>query len=195
MSETDPRIHAFFDRDSPWKSALGDLRAILKGTPLIEDFKWGDPCYTLAGGNVVTLWAMKDRCALAFFKGALLSDPDKMLVAPGENSRAMRRLDFTGPEQIAADRDRITSYLAEAIRIEEAGEKVTFAKDDLDYPQELIDRLDSDAEFRSAFEALTPGRRRGWILHFAQPKQEKTRRDRIDKAAPRILSGKGPQDR
>ncbi|EKF40552.1 putative protein with duf1801 domain [Nitratireductor indicus C115] len=195
MSDPDMKIEAFFDEAGKWRAELAALRAILLEGPLTEDYKWNSPCYTFEGGNVATLWGLKESCALAFFKGALLEDDEGLLTAPGENSRSMRMICFTSTSAIAERKDTLRTYLDRAIEVEKAGLKVEFAKDDLEYPEELADKLDADPEFREAFEDLTPGRRRGYVLHFSQAKQPATRIARIEKAAPRILQGKGMHDR
>lgn len=195
MSETNAKVEAFFSQAKTWRQELEALRAILLECPLSEDFKWRSPCYTFQGGNVATLWGFKEDCALSFFKGVLLKDPEGILVAPGENSRSVRMVRFTGVAEIADKQPVLKDYIREAIAVEKAGLKVEFRKDDLDRPQELVERLDADPALKAAFEALTPGRQRGYLLHFSQPKQSKTRVSRIAKAAPRILDGKGLHDR
>lgn len=195
MVSAQVRADAFFTQLTDWREELLALRAILRSTPLQEDFKWASPVYTHDGANVAILWGFKDRASIGFFKGVLLSDPEGILQAPGENSRSSRIMNFTDLDAIHAAAPVLRSYIAEAIRLEDEGRKVDLPKDDLDYPPELIDRLDSDNEFREAFEALTPGRRRGWVLHFSGAKQAETRLRRIDKAAPKIHEGKGMQDR
>nr|WP_246717437.1 YdeI/OmpD-associated family protein [Oricola nitratireducens] len=174
---------------------MAALRTILLACPLTEDFKWRSPVYTAHGGNVATVWGLKDNAALSFFKGVLLRDPEGILLAPGENSRSVRMVKFTGLAEIAAMEAVLKDYIREAVENEKAGRKVDFPKDDLDYPEELVDRLDGDPDFRTAFEALTPGRQRGWVLHFSGAKQSATRASRIEKAAPRILAGRGMHDR
>jgi len=189
------KAEAFFARDGRWRDELQALRAILLACPLTEDFKWRSPVYTAHGGNVATVWGLKDNAALSLFKGVLLKDSENILVAPGENSRSVRMVKFTGLAEIAAMEAVLKDYIREAVENEKAGRKVDFPKDDLDYPEELADRLDGDPDFRTAFEALTPGRQRGWVLHFSGAKQSATRASRIEKAAPRILAGKGMHDR
>lgn len=189
------KVEAFYASDGRWHDELAALREILLACPISEDFKWRSPVYTAHGGNIATVWGLKDNAALSFFKGVLLKDPENILVAPGENSRSVRMVKFTGLAEIAAMEAVLKDYIREAVANEKAGLKVDFPKDDLDYPEELADRLDGDPEFRAAFEALTPGRRRGWVLHFSSAKQSATRTSRIDKAAPKILAGKGMQDR
>lgn len=190
-----PQVDALFAGQENWRAELALLRDILLNSPLVEDFKWRSPVYTWEGQNVAILWGFKDRATLGFFKGVLLADPQGILEAPGENSRSSRGVNFTDTDRIRQLAPVLRAYIDEAIGLERAGAKVEFAKDDLDYPEELVDRLDRDADFRSAFEALTPGRRRGWVLHFTQAKAAATRAGRIDKAAPRILQGKGMNDR
>lgn len=189
------KVEAFFAEDGRWRDELAALRAILTDGPLDETFKWSSPVYTAHGGNVAIVWGFKDYCGLGFFKGALLTDPEGVLVQQGENSRSARVMKFQSVGEIAEREDIIRSYVAEAAENEKAGLKLDLPKDDLDYPPELVDRLDGDPDFRTAFEALTPGRRRGWVLHFSGAKQAATRAARIDKAAPKILAGKGMQDR
>lgn len=195
MTEADPRIEAFFTDAKRWREELRALRAILLDAPLAEEWKWRSPCYTFEGANVALLWGFKEECRLGFFKGVLLEDPQQILVAPGENSRSSRTLNFTSMAGIEHQEDVIRDYVREAIELEKAGLKVDLPKDDLDPPAELTAVLGRDDALRAAFEALTPGRRRGWILHFSQPKQPATRMSRIEKAAPRILAGKGMHDR
>ncbi|MFD1880588.1 YdeI/OmpD-associated family protein [Paracoccus pacificus] len=189
------RAGAFFAKRTDWRDELLALRKILLDAGLTEDFKWSSPVYTYDGGNVAILWGFKDRAALGFFKGVLLKDPDGLLELPGENSRSAKVMNFTGLDQIAAAEKAISGFIAEAIKNEKAGLKVDLPKDDLEYPEELVSRLDGDAAFRQAFEDLTPGRQRAWVLHFSGAKQAKTRESRIDKATPKILDGKGMNDR
>jgi uncharacterized protein YdeI (YjbR/CyaY-like superfamily) len=195
VSNDSAKVEAFYAKDGAWREELLALRAILREMPLSEEFKWYSPVYTAHGGNVAIVWGFKDYCGLGFFKGALTKDPEGILVQQGENSRSARVMKFHGVDEIAEQEAVIRAYVAEAIANEKAGLKVDLPKDDLDYPEELVDRLDGDPEFRAAFEALTPGRQRGWVLHFSQPKQSKTRVSRIDKAAAKILAGKGMHDR
>jgi len=195
MSQPDPRIEAFFADAPRWREELAALRAILLDAGLSEEWKWRSPCYTCDGANVALLWGFRDECRLGFFKGVLLQDRERILVAPGENSRSSRTLNFTSRAEIRQMENVIRDYVREAIDLEKAGRKVELPKDDLVPPPELVAILDADAALKQAFEALTPGRRRGWILHVSQPKQAATRRSRIEKAAPRILAGKGMHDR
>ncbi|SDI10043.1 YdeI/OmpD-associated family protein [Salipiger marinus] len=195
MTEEEARLEAFFAGAAPWETELRHLRAILRAGPVTETLKWKQPCYTAHGGNVAILWGMKGRFGLSFFKGVLLTDPEGILVAPGENSRSSRMVVLTDLAQVAPLADVLQRYLAEAVALEAEGRRVTFAKDDLDLPEELTEALAQDPALAAAFDALTPGRRRGYILHFGQAKQADTRRARIARWAPRILAGKGMQDR
>lgn len=194
MSGADPRVEAFFAAQTQWRQELTALRTILIAGGLTEDFKWRSPVYTFGGANVAILWGFKDHAALGFFKGVLLKDDAGLLEAPGENSRSARLMKFTAADQVTQAGPAICDFVRQAIDAERAGLKVAFPKDDLPYPDELIDRLDENPDLRAAFEALTPGRRRGYVLHFSQPKQAATRTARIAKYAPRILAGKGMND-
>ena len=189
------RITAFFAREDRWKNERAAFRAILKDAPLIEEWKWRSPCYTYEGKAVLAVWGLSDRCVLSFFKGVLLDDPAGILTAPGENSRSVRVVAVTGVDEIEAMRDTVAAYVAEAIANEAAGREVTFDEGDPDWPDELSSATDDDPEFRAAFEALTPGRRRGYIVHFAGAKKSETRERRIEKHRARILDGKGMHDR
>ncbi|WP_305982417.1 YdeI/OmpD-associated family protein [Roseivirga thermotolerans] len=179
-----------------WSQELQKLRSIALECGLTEESKWGVPCYTYHGANVAMISAFKDYCSLSFFKGALLKDKYQMLVKPGPNSQAARLFKFTNLEQILQAEDSIRLYLFEAIEVEKKGLKVDMqAKDQLDYPDELQAKFKDMPELKTAFEALTPGRQRGYIIHFSQPKQSKTRLARIEKLIPKIMDGKGFFDR
>ncbi|WP_054004834.1 YdeI/OmpD-associated family protein [Cypionkella psychrotolerans] len=195
MTHPDPKTEAFFEDAPIWQAELRALRAILLNCDLTEIFKWRGPCYCFEGGNVATLWGFKDACVLGYFKGVLLPDPAGILMPPGENSRAVRMVKFTALAQITAATATLTAYTEAAIALEKSGAKVTFAKDDLPYPEELITALDDNPDLALAFDALTPGRRRGYLLHFNQPKTSATKMARITKHTPRILEGKGMNDR
>jgi uncharacterized protein YdeI (YjbR/CyaY-like superfamily) len=195
MPEPDRRVGVFFTKLTRWQEELAALRAILLDSGLREEFKWRSPVYTVDGGNVAIIWGFKNHAALGFFKGVLLNDPAGILVAPGENSRSSRVLKFRSVAEIAAQEAVLKDYIREAMEIEKAGLKVDLPKDDLAYPEELIGKLDADPTYREAFEALTPGRRRGYLLHFAEPKKSQTRLARIEKATDRIFAGKGFNER
>jgi len=179
-----------------WQAELKALRKILLDSPLTEELKWSVPCYTFQKSNVVILSALKESCTLSFFKGALLKDPHGILTKPGENSQAGRLIRFTSVQQIVELEPILKAYLHEAIEVEKAGLKVDFkAKDELVIPEELQNKFATDPALKTAFESLTPGRQRGYILFFTAPKQSKTRESRIEKNIPRILEGKGLHDR
>ncbi|TKW67220.1 MAG: hypothetical protein DI616_06040 [Paracoccus denitrificans] len=189
------RLDAFFSHLTDWRDELLALRDILLDAGLEEAFKWSSPVYTHDEANVAIIWGFKDRAAVGFFKGVLLKDPEAVLEAPGENSRSSRVMNFTSLDAIKAAAPVLRSYIAEAVEIEKQGLRVDLPKDDLDYPEELVASLDADEDLRTAFEALTPGRRRSWVLHVLTAKQSATRTSRIEKARPKILEGKGLNDR
>ncbi len=171
------------------------LRKIMLESGLTETRKWGVPCYVHGKKNVVLLSALKHCATLSFLKGALLSDPGKLLHKPGENSQAARYMKFTSPEEVIAQTAEIETYVREAIKLEESGEKVVFkAPQEQTMCAELAETLKNDAELSAAFYALTPGRQRGYILFFGGAKQAKTRLERIAKWRDKILQGKGMQD-
>jgi uncharacterized protein YdeI (YjbR/CyaY-like superfamily) len=195
--EANPKVDAYLAGVERWRAELEELRRILLDCELTEEIKWRQPCYTFQNGNVAVIGEMKDCCVLSFFKGSLLTDPEGVLTAPGPNSRAARTLRFTSTDEIAAMETVLRAYIDEAIGLEKAGRKVDFAKDraEAPIPDEVQSKLDDDPELKAAFEALTPGRRRGYIIYFAAPKQAKTRAARVDKHRQRILDGKGIHDR
>lgn len=177
-----------------WREELILLREIILESELQEDYKWSQPCYTYQGQNVLMLTALKEYAVLSFFKGTLLKDSGRLLFAPGKHSQAVRQFRFTNTKQITEASALIMAYIQEAIEIEKAGKKVEFKKSPEDLPEELHQKFDLDAEFMKAFYALTPGRQRGYILLFSQPKQSKTRSARIDKYYDQIMLGKGIHD-
>ncbi|MFN4915203.1 MAG: YdeI/OmpD-associated family protein [Sphingomonadales bacterium] len=178
-----------------WREEVLMLREILLQSGLTETRKWGVPCYVHGKKNVVLLSVLKESATLSFLKGALLSDPAKLLHKPGENSQAARYMKFTSPDQVLAQSAEISAYVREAVKLEESGQKVVFkAPQDQAMCDELQEVLKSDVELNTAFYALTPGRQRGYILFFGGAKQAKTRMERIDKWRDKILQGKGMQD-
>lgn len=196
MSVPNVKVEAYLAKSAAWGEELRALRQLLLASELTEDFKWGAPCYTIDGGNVVVIHRFKPHCALGFFKGALLKDAHGMLTQPGENSQSMRQLRVTDAAQIAAQADVIRAYLAEAIAVERAGLKVDkVASRTLEYPEELNEVLAEVEGLQAAFEALTPGRQRAYLLFFCGAKQSATRTSRIEKHVQRILDGKGIADR
>lgn len=191
MNDTNPKVEALLNK-AEWQEERKKLRTMLLGCDLNEDVKWGKLCYSYKNNNVAIIFGLKEYCALGFFKGSLLKDPETVLVAPGGNSQAMRQVRFTQAQEIDALAPTLKSYLIEAIELEQAGAKVDFSdKHELTYPDELRAALDANATLKAAFKALTPGRQRGYILHFSGAKQSSTRVSRIEKCMPDILEGKG----
>lgn len=191
----DRRVDVFMTKRKAWRAELEALRAILLETPLVETFKWRQPCYTSGGTNIAILGAYKKDCVISFFRGALLEDTEGILEPPGPNSRFARVARFTSVAEIGKRKSVLKKYVLEAIGHAEAGRSVEMPKDEPDWPSELTEALDEDAELKTAFAALTPGRQRGWVIHFSGAKQSATRSSRIAKATPRILDGKGLHDR
>lgn len=171
------------------------LRDILLSEGLTEELKWRKPCYTAHGGNLAILAAMKDAVAVSFLKGALLDDPDGRLETPGPNSRSARYMKFGSTDDIERDTNTLRSFVKQAVTAEKEGRRVDMQDDDFDLPEELESELSSDLAFAKAWDALTPGRRRGWVIHFSGAKQSETRRNRVQKAKPEIAKGRGLHDR
>ena len=174
---------------------LLQLRRIALECGLTEEFKWSQPCYTIEGKNVLLVTAFKEYTCIAFFKGSLLKDPFKMLTSPGKDSQSTRQIRITNVEDVLEKEDVIKSYIFEAIENEKKGLKIAFKKEPEPIPEELKDIFNLENEFKIAFENLTPGRQRGYMLFFSAPKQSKTRISRIEKCRPDILRGKGLHDR
>ncbi|WP_323765055.1 YdeI/OmpD-associated family protein [Marinovum sp.] len=195
MGTPDRRCGIWFDRLDHWQEELRALRALLLDGPVDEAFKWRGPVYRAHGGNIAILWGFKAHCALGFFKGVLLDDPEALLVAPGPNSRSARMICFTDLAEVEAREDAVRDYLARAVENQRTGRRVTFASDDLEMPEELSAALAADPDLNAAFEALTPGRQRGYVLQISGAKQSATRARRVEKWAPLILQGKGMHDR
>lgn len=189
---TDAKVEAFLARPGDWRAEMAALRPLLLDSGLSEALKWGQPCYTHKGANLAIMGGFKSGLRLTFFQGALLQDKAGLLVSPGENSRAARYLNFTTPEEITGQAPLILAYLAEARTLLDQGRKVDLAADpEPPAPPELDAALADDPALKAAFQALTPGRRRYWLIHFAEAKQSATRTDRIRKARDKILAGKG----
>ena len=178
-----------------WNSELELLRSIILDCGLTEECKWGVPCYTFQNKNVLIVSAFKEYCSISFFKGTLLSDTKGLLSKPGENSHAARLFRFTNIDEIKEIEADIKTYIYEAIEIDKAGLKVDFKKQPEPIPAELEKMFEEDPMFRFAFESLTPGRLRGYIIHFSAPKQSKTRVSRIEKCIGKILNGEGLNDK
>ena len=189
-----PRVDAYLRRSEKWPEEMTDLRPILLGCGLTEEIKWGKPCYSHEGRNIVILQEMKEFLALMFIKGALLTDPEDVLEEQGPNSRSARRIRFTSVEDVARLAETVKAYIDEAINVEEAGLEVGPAPE-LVLVEELQHCLDQDPALKTAFEALTPGRQREYNLYFSDAKQAKTRKARIEKSTQKILDGKGLGDR
>jgi uncharacterized protein YdeI (YjbR/CyaY-like superfamily) len=187
-----PRVDAFLSGAERWREEMRRLRAIILRFPLAEELKWGKPCYTLEGKNVVIIIGFKDSCALMFCKGALLKDTKGLLLKPGENTQAGRWIKFTSVREIAEREPLLKAYISEAIEAEKSGREVKFKKSSgFKIPGEFKASLEERPALRAAFEALTPGRQRAYILYFSAAKQSKTRSSRIEKCTPLILQGKG----
>ncbi|HEU5083870.1 MAG TPA: YdeI/OmpD-associated family protein [Acidimicrobiales bacterium] len=187
-------VDQYLERSEQWPAEVAALREVLLGCGLTEVIKWGKPCYVHDGRNIALVQEFKDFLALMFFKGALLDDPDGVLEAQGPNSRSARRMCFTSVDDVTRSAGTIEAYVAAAIEVEESGAEVG-PPPELDLVDELRERLDRDPALKEAFEALTPGRQRAYNLHVAGAKRSETRVARIEKHVPRILQGKGPNDR
>jgi uncharacterized protein YdeI (YjbR/CyaY-like superfamily) len=194
-SKANPKVDAFIANAKKWQEEFKKARSILLDSELTEEFKWGGPCYTFQGKNVVIINGLKESCALAFFKGALLKDVHGVLTRPGEHTQSGRWFKFASLREIAEMRSILKAYIREAIEVEKSGLKLKLRKtSDLKFPEELQIVLDEFPDFKAAFERLTPGRQRAYIYHFAAPKQSKTRESRVQKFMPQILKGKGLLD-
>lgn len=192
---TNPRVDGFIDQADKWREEFSKLRAILLGSGLAEDFKWGVPCYTLGGKNVALIHGFKEYCAVLFVKGALLKDERGILIQQTENVQAARQARFTSPQEIDTVEAALKDYISEAIRIEEAGLEVPFKKSaEFAVPEELQAKFIENPALKTAFAALTPGRQRAYLLYFSQPKQAATRASRVEKYIQPILNGNGLDD-
>ncbi len=194
MPKKENRIEAFFQSSSRWAESLSLLRELLLFGRLVEDFKWGKPCYTHNGANVILLFEFKECCAIGFFKGALLKDEAKILSAPGEHSQSMRMVKFMHADEVRALTPALRAYIAEAVANEDAGLEIDFQPMLAEMPEEFQAVLDGSPEAKLAFYSLTPGRQRTYLLYFSDAKQSKTRVARIEKYLPRILDRKGLMD-
>ncbi|WP_215223830.1 YdeI/OmpD-associated family protein [Echinicola shivajiensis] len=191
-----PKVNFFFDNDTRWKDEFNQLRRIVLDCGLTEELKWGKPCYTYKNKNILLIHGFKEYCALLFHKGALLKNEENLLIRQTDNVQAARQLRFTSSEEIIKLAPSIKAYIYEAIEVEKAGINVELKKtDEYEVPEELQKKLEESPDFRAAFQALTPGRQRGYLLYFSQAKQAKTRIARIEKYMPKILEGKGYNDR
>jgi uncharacterized protein YdeI (YjbR/CyaY-like superfamily) len=190
-----PKVDFYFDKTRTWQEEINAMRTIVLDCGLTEELKWGCPCYTFGKANIVLIHVFKEYCAFLFFKGALLKDPQGILVQQTENVQSARQIRFTSLREITKIKSVLKSYIYEAIEVEKAGLKVSL-KQTKEYkiPEEFQKKLDKTPSLKKAFKALTPGRQRAYILYFSAPKQSKTRESRIEKSTPLILSGKGLTD-
>jgi uncharacterized protein YdeI (YjbR/CyaY-like superfamily) len=189
-----PRVDGFLKRAKKWQNEMEKLRSILLRSQLTEELKWGKPCYSFQGSNIVIIQGFKEFCALLFCKGALLTDPNGILKKPGENTQAARRIPFTNAREIEQLEPLLRAFIDEAIQKEKAGVEVNYKKNPEPVPEELQNQFDKNPSFKTAFHSLTPGRQRAYILYFSAPKQSKTRHSRIEKYTRQILKGKGLHD-
>ncbi|MCT2346190.1 YdeI/OmpD-associated family protein [Niallia taxi] len=196
MTTLNPKVDEFINKAKSWQEEYIKLRSIIRDCELTEEFKWMHPCYTLNNKNIVLIHGFKEYVALLFHKGALLKDPEGILVQQTENVQAARQIRFTNLQEIVEKEAVIKAYIHEAIAVEEAGLEVELKKnEEYSVPEELQQKFAENPVFKEAFEALTPGRQRAYLLHFSQAKQAKTREARIEKYLPHILEGKGLNDK
>ena len=195
MKGTNPKVDAYLSEADKWQEEMEELRTIALDCQLTEELKWGRPCYAFQGSNIVIIQAFKEYCALLFFKGALLDDANAILVKPGEHTQAGRQIRFTDARQIVEMEPILRAYIQEAIEVKKAGLKVDF-KETAEYkiPEEFQTKLDEIPALKTAFDALTPGRQRAYLLYFSEAKQAKTRESRVEKYMGQILNGKGLND-
>jgi uncharacterized protein YdeI (YjbR/CyaY-like superfamily) len=185
-------VDFFFSKTKTWQEEFKKLRTIVLDCGLTEELKWGTPCYTLEGRNIVLMHGFKDYCALLFFKGVLLKDTHGILIQQSANVQAARQVRFTNVNQIVKLKPVLKKYILEAMKSEKAGLQVTFKKSsEFTIAEEFQHQLEESPALKKAFYALTPGRQRAYLLYFAQPKQAKTREARVEKCKPQILAGKG----
>ncbi|MGZ3951719.1 MAG: YdeI/OmpD-associated family protein [Flavisolibacter sp.] len=190
-----PKVDFFFTDDKKWHKEFQKLRALLLDCGLVEELKWGCPCYTFQNSNIVLIHGFKEYCALLFFKGALLKDTEGILIQQTENVQVARQIRFTSAGEITKLEKILKAYIYQAIEVEKAGLKVKLKKtSEFAVPEEFQKKLDKLPKLKAAFDKLTPGRQRAYLFHFSQPKQSKTREARIEKYIPQILAGKGLDD-
>lgn len=195
MNVMNPRVDFFFNKAKNWHEEYEKLRMIVLDCGLVEELKWGCPCYTFQKANIVLIHGFKEYCALLFFKGALLKDPKGILIQQTENVQSARQVRFTNAREIIKLQPALKAYIHEAIEVEKAGLKVNLKKtSDFKIPEEFQNKLDAKPALKTAFHALTPGRQRAYIFYFSQPKLSKTRESRVEKYIPQILKGKGLDD-
>lgn len=189
------KVDFFFDKTSKWQDCYKLLRKLVLETGLVEELKWGHPCYTLKGANVVLIHGFKEYCALLFHKGALLEDTCDMLVQQTQNVQAARQIRFSNFQEIESRQQEIKAYIFQAIEVEKEGLQVELKKtSEFEMVEEFRLLMNADSKLKTAFESLTPGRQRAYLLYFSQAKQAKTRISRIEKYTAAILEGKGLND-
>ena len=194
-SRMNPKVDEYLSKATKWKEEYEKLRDIVLECELTEEFKWMHPCYTFEKKNIVLIHGFKDYCALLFHKGALLQDAHGILIQQTENVQAARQIRFTNLQEIVEMETILKAYIYEAIEVEKAGLEVNFKKHtEFIIPEEFQNKLDEIPALKTAFEALTPGRQRAYILYFSEPKQAKPRESRVEKCMQQILSGKGLRD-
>lgn len=192
---TNPKIDSFINKAKQWQEEFAQLRAIALDCGLVEELKWGCPCYTYQDTNIVLIHGFKEYCALLFFKGALMKDAKSILVQQTENVQAARQIRFANAKEITKLKATIKTYIRDAINVEKSCLKVDFKKtEEFSIPDEFQQKLNKMPALRKAFEKLTPGRQRGYLLYFSAAKQSKTREARVEKCIPQILEGKGLHD-
>ena len=197
MNAKEEKVDVYLSKAKKWQEEFEQLRMILLHCQLTEELQWGKPCYTFQESNIVIIQGFKGSCALMFCKGALLNDPNGILKKPGENTQAARRIQFTNVQEIVEMEPILKAYIYEAIEVEKAGLKVTLKKTaEFIVPEEFQKKLSAKggSALKAAFDALTPGRQRGYILYFSAAKQSKTRESRVEKCMQQILNGKGLND-
>jgi uncharacterized protein YdeI (YjbR/CyaY-like superfamily) len=191
-----PKVDFYFSKARKWQEEIEQLRLIVLDCGLTEELKWGCPCYTFQKSNIVLIHVFKEYCALLFFKGALLHDANGILIQQTKNVQAARQIRFTNVREIVKMKPILKAYIYEAIEVEKAGLEVNFKKTtEFIIPEEFQNKLDEIPALKAAFDALTPGRQRAYLLYFSAPKQSKTRESRVEKCMQQILNGKGLNDR
>jgi uncharacterized protein YdeI (YjbR/CyaY-like superfamily) len=190
-----PKVDFYFSKANRWQAELEKLRKIALDCQLTEELKWGVPCYMFQNHNIVLIHVFKEYCAFLFFKGALLKDANGILIQQTENVQAGRQIRFTNVREIVEMETILKAYIYEAIEVEKAGLKVNYKKiTEFIIPEEFQKKLHESPALKTAFDALTPGRQRAYVLYFSAPKQSKTRESRVKKCVQQILNGKGLDD-
>jgi uncharacterized protein YdeI (YjbR/CyaY-like superfamily) len=195
MNRMNPKVEFYFRKAKKWHEEFEKLRNVILDCGLNEELKWGCPCYTFEKRNIVLIHGFKEYCALLFFKGALLNDAHGILIQQTKNVQAARQIRFTSVREVVKMKPILKAYIYEDIEVEKAGLKVNLKKTtEFPIPEEFQNKLDEIPALKTAFDALTPGRQRGYLFYFSQPKQSKTRESRVEKCMPQILNGKGLND-